>query len=756
MGIVEGDWSAFLGKASGGADGFTAIGQEVVFVGMTVFQNISMALASPMVWPFAAQIADQTTDEAAGDAARAAAAAQLGETNALDLGDNWIWILGVIIAIALILFLISAGARMRRAREAAEPIDEPLFEEQFAVRDDDAELVLEEHASDELAEVIIEEADDDLEKLEALKENRPRSLFDDDMAEISKTGDDEPSSMAAEEMADDADGQDASEQGASEEDAEDATEEPTGGDNIFELRHLQEQKEQEQEMQTGREEAKEVSEEDIAGDDGQGGEPEQEETAQIAAFASTSRNDPSQDSTQERNVRYAASSYKPSSISISDISDQKTGDDYEPSHGLEDRGLGSQAEGNDGKRPYMTWYAREDMERAEQRQQERLTQLQQQIANLRQEQSSRLDLMIAALDKKLDRIAQSSESQAAPTGDNGMMGDVAKRVAALSGIVETQSQRMRAITQILDDRLGTVSHVYNEVRNVSERIDKLSENINKLENNIAERASHDMMADVQLSDVVRSSLAPDSYEFKHLLSNNHRADCLVRLPHPPGAIVIDTRFPLDAFNALPTQEAVAKNLPQAKAAEDAFRRAALRHIIDVAERFIIPGETADSALLFLPTEAVYTTLHSRFPDIVRDSFRARVWLVSPSTLMGTLQTLRGVLRDSGTRQEDAKARENAEAMKSEMEALRARATMLAQNFQSTQAELKSLLEATDRAFKGEASAKPEPKPEPKPQRDVLREQLYGGTPEWRDEDNYYPGDSPSLFRDKKPPTDKMR
>ncbi len=754
MGIVEGDWSALLGKASGGADGFAAIGQEVVFVGMTVFQNIFMAAASPAMWPFAAQIADQTADEAAGDAARASVEAQLGEGGAFDLGDNWIWVLGSIIAVVLVLFLISAGARMRRAREAAEPIDEPLFDEQYAVRDDDAELVLEEHASDDLAEVIIEEADDDLEKLEVLKENRPSSLFDDDMTEISKTDEEPTISLASEKKeADEGDTQSAS---------EDAAEEPTGGDNIFELRHLQEQKEQEAQSE-------EATAEDVTSDDSEGSESEQEdeqeESAQIAAFASTSRNDTSSDSKEERNVRYAASSYKPSSISISDISDQKPGEDYEPSHGPEDMGPEDMAPENmppagtqegDGKRPYMTWYAREDMERAEQRQQERLNQLQQQIANMRQEQSSRLDLMIAALDKKLDRIAQSNENQAAPSTDNGMMRDVSKRVAALSGIVETQSQRMRAITQILDDRLGTVYHVYNEVRNVSERIDKLSENINKLENNIAERASHDMMADVQLSDVVRSSLAPDSYEFKHLLSNNHRADCMVRLPHPPGAIVIDTRFPLDAFNALPTQEAVAKNLPQAKAAEDAFRRAALRHIIDVAERFIIPGETADSALLFLPTEAVYTTLHSRFPDIVRDSFRARVWLVSPATLMGTLQTLRGVLRDAGSRQEDVKARENAEAMKTEMEALRARATMLAQNFQSTQAELKSLLEATDRAFKGETSAKPEPKPEQKPQRDVLREQLYGGTPEWRDEDNYYPGDSPSLFRDKKPPTDKMR
>ena len=124
--------------------------------------------------------------------------------------------------------------------------------------------------------------------------------------------------------------------------------------------------------------------------------------------------------------------------------------------------------------------------------------------------------------------------------------------------------------------------------------------------------------------------------------------------------------------------------------------------------------------------------------------------------MGTLQTLRGVLRDSRQREKDDQAREEAVAMKNEMEALRARATMLAQNFESTQAELKSLLEATDKV----TSSKPkssEEKPESKTlSHEALREQLYSGTPTWSDEDEAYPGDSPSLFRDRKPPSDNLR
>ena len=125
--------------------------------------------------------------------------------------------------------------------------------------------------------------------------------------------------------------------------------------------------------------------------------------------------------------------------------------------------------------------------------------------------------------------------------------------------------------------------------------------------------------------------------------------------------------------------------------------------------------------------------------------------------MGTLQTLRGVLRDIGRQEKNVKAQQDAEAMKTEMEALRSRASMLAQNFESTQAELKALLEATDKAFSAESMPTAGSKSaSPESARDVLREQLYGGTPKWQDEENYYPGEAPSLFRDKKPPTKNLR
>lgn len=143
---------------------------------------------------------------------------------------------------------------------------------------------------------------------------------------------------------------------------------------------------------------------------------------------------------------------------------------------------------------------------------------------------------------------------------------------------------------------------------------------------------------VQLADVIRNALPPDAYQMPASLSNSRRADCLIKLPRPSGPIAIDARFPVEAFNLLRNASAA-----RGAEAENEFRRVAIRHVVDVAERMIAPGETADSAILFLPSEAMYTELHQRFPDVVQDAWRARVWIVSPTTLLATLHTIQAAI-----------------------------------------------------------------------------------------------------------------
>ena len=128
-----------------------------------------------------------------------------------------------------------------------------------------------------------------------------------------------------------------------------------------------------------------------------------------------------------------------------------------------------------------------------------------------------------------------------------------------------------------------------------------------------------------------------------------RADCLLKLPNPPGSIAIDAKFPLESYSAL--RAVPAGDAPALLVAQRAFQQAIRKHIGDIRDKYIVPGETAESALMFLPSEAVYAELHANFTGLVEESYRARVWIVSPTTMMATLNTVRAVLKDVRMREQ---------------------------------------------------------------------------------------------------------
>ena len=214
---------------------------------------------------------------------------------------------------------------------------------------------------------------------------------------------------------------------------------------------------------------------------------------------------------------------------------------------------------------------------------------------------------------------------------------VSKRV--YDGIIESTDRTNASMTQI-HKRLAVIDQAQ---KNISE----LSTQMVGLQDILANKQSRGAFGEIQLNDLVSNVLPPNAYSFQATLSNGRRADCLLHLPNPPGSIVIDAKFPLESFNALhnATDEA------GKKAAGRAFAADVLKHVNDIAERYIVPGETAESALMFLPSEAVYAELHANFVGTVEKSYRARVWIVSPTTLMATLNTVRAVLKDVRMREQ---------------------------------------------------------------------------------------------------------
>ncbi len=207
------------------------------------------------------------------------------------------------------------------------------------------------------------------------------------------------------------------------------------------------------------------------------------------------------------------------------------------------------------------------------------------------------------------------------------------------GLQQTTAKTTETLTD-LRERLAKIDVA-------QQKISSLSEQVVSLQEVLSNKQARGAFGEIQLNDLVTSILPPNAYEFQMVLSNAKRADCVLRLPNPPGTIVIDAKFPLESYHALRTAASDREKLE----AERFFRASVLKHIKDISEKYIIPGETAESALMFLPSEAIYAELHANFTDVVEVSYRSKVWIVSPTTLMATLNTVRAVLKDAKMREQ---------------------------------------------------------------------------------------------------------
>ena len=164
------------------------------------------------------------------------------------------------------------------------------------------------------------------------------------------------------------------------------------------------------------------------------------------------------------------------------------------------------------------------------------------------------------------------------------------------------------------------------------------------------------------------------------------------MPNPPGPIAIDAKFPLESYRALRE----ARDEAALSAARREFAQAMRQHVKDIAQKYIVPGETADSALLFLPSEAVYAELHASFPALVEEAFRAKVWIVSPTTLMATLTTVRAILKDVRMREQADVIQREVGLLLKDVERLDERAARLQQHFELAQKDMRELRISTDK------------------------------------------------------------
>ena len=179
------------------------------------------------------------------------------------------------------------------------------------------------------------------------------------------------------------------------------------------------------------------------------------------------------------------------------------------------------------------------------------------------------------------------------------------------------------------------------------------------------------------------------------MSNSKRADCVLDLPNPPGPIVIDSKFPLESYHLLRNADGEADQ----KIALRSLGAAIIKHIQDIKEKYIIPGETAESALMFLPSEAIYAELHASLPEIVEKSYRSKVWIVSPTTLMATLNTVRAVLKDVHMREQAGVIQNEVQIMLEDVKRLDDRVEKLHTHMRQADADLNQIGTSTEKITK---------------------------------------------------------
>jgi DNA recombination protein RmuC len=330
-------------------------------------------------------------------------------------------------------------------------------------------------------------------------------------------------------------------------------------------------------------------------------------------------------------------------------------------------------------------------------------------------------LLIAAV-RRTGQAARTAADLAAQVGGvNARVQSLAdgqqQLFGGLNSVSEAQAAQQQKTLQLMEQRLASVTEAMNQnlsstARNTAQSlgelqqrlqtIDKAQENITKLSGDVlslqdilSNKQTRGAFGEIQLTDIVGKALPADSFTLQATLSNGKRADCLIHLPNPPGPIAIDSKFPLEAYEALRR----ASTTSEATEAGKALRVAVRKHIKDISERYIIDGETADGALMFMPSEAVYAELHANFPEVVREGFAARVWIVSPTTCMATLNTMRAILKDARMREQAGAIRKTLGQLHRDVELVVERVDKLNTHFGQARKDLDEINTAAERAGK---------------------------------------------------------
>jgi DNA recombination protein RmuC len=279
------------------------------------------------------------------------------------------------------------------------------------------------------------------------------------------------------------------------------------------------------------------------------------------------------------------------------------------------------------------------------------------------------DRLTAALTDNSDRLRGSTAEELKQTRDTlhalqlalahnlgesreAMVVKLAETTQALTGKID---ERLEQISGKVNERLDegfkktneTFTNVMTRLATIDEaqkKIETLTGSVVSLQELLGDKRSRGAFGEVQLESIVRNALPETAFEFQYTFARGVRADCVLKLPAPTGMVAIDSKFPLENYERMFLEGAE-------RISAAAFKADVKKHIDDIANKYIIPGETSDGAVMFLPAEAVFAEIYARHRDLVDYAQNKRVWITSPTTLMAVLTTAQSVIRSVETRKQ---------------------------------------------------------------------------------------------------------
>jgi DNA recombination protein RmuC len=289
----------------------------------------------------------------------------------------------------------------------------------------------------------------------------------------------------------------------------------------------------------------------------------------------------------------------------------------------------------------------------------------------------RLDMLTAAQGEIAGRFAQTIEAQ------SQLQALLAQRMDALD---RRLGDTLKETATKTAETMGGIQARLTVIDQAQKNITALSGQVVSLQEVLSNKQSRGAFGQANMEEIVRDALPRTLYEFEPKLSNNTKPDCIIKLPGAKTVLVIDSKFPLEGFEALKrAQSEDEKKLAMARVRSDV-----LKHVSDIAEKYIIPGETQTPAIMFVPSESIYAELHDGFNDVIQKAHRSQVIVVSPNILMLAINTVQTVMKDARMREQADKIQKEVGVLLQDVRRLAERVLGLQRHFNQAEGDIKDI------------------------------------------------------------------